>query len=802
MFSVDQASGRSHFVMMAALFFLLSSIYLLTYKVGPLVNDELEMIDRVRSLVDFGDAKYDIALWYKWDRSGRTWQNNTGLYPLGQSNIEPVYMYMGVPLYALTKIIPGLGTVHVLWLSNSIISAAACVLMFHYARLLGYRDRVALTSALALGLCTILWPYTQAYLREPLALFLLLLAAYFFEKSRSGGWQYIPAGLLTFVVAFFCKEPILLAFPGLLLILLSGRIDWSNKRRVRLGLNAGLMVVLLIPLLLIYTDLVPTLLSQPVHLFAGYSLRSDFSQVALHSYLLSPGGSIWGTSPILLLALPGSWLLLRRQQSRYVWVMVLSVFGFAVGHALLAGPNWFGGSSWPPRFLIPAIPFLLIGALPAIEWIVNRPSHLVVNVLVGLLIIYSLWWQFSGVSLSWYTYGGALPPESHQFTSWSGGLNQARYFRPVVLTPVWLERPLAFTWAHTRVYGWPVVFGLFAVLWGAILWRGDRIVSKIRGAIIGMLAIVFIVTTLGLLTLFYRRDARFLGNRASLHAISAWLDAEEQPGDVLIVNDPIYEPFYLNYSGFNEVRVIVLPSPPGERGSFVQVPKVLLADVADVGELLQPSAPSLIDALAARRERLWVLMETGPFIPWSIRPLERFMAQRYYLIREVQTNPPDPTVRLLEYSTVHAPEATAAPDSGTDLVFGDLIHLTGFTLPAGTTYQPGDVLPVTLYWQAETAIERDYIVALFLANADNFPVAQGIDGAPQGGFAPTSSWSVGAPIQDNRALRLPEDLPSGQYRLWLRLYSWEGQTIEHLFANGTTIREATIGVLPITLTVE
>lgn len=797
----DDHRNRHSLVTMVALFFMLCSIYLLTHNAGLVVNDELEMIDMVGSMVDFSDAKYDLALWYRWPGGLRSDMDANSLYPLPTSPIEPVYSYISTPLYRLATAVPGLGVVHMIWVVNSIITAAACVLMFKYARLLGYRSKVALTAALALGTCTILWPYTQTFMREPLAVFLLLLTGYFLEKSRGGKWRwgYISAGVLVFGVTFLSKEPVLLALPGLLILLIPERTPFVRGPWVHPGLRIAMGIALYIPLLLIYSDILPTLFAEPVHLYQQYSLSADYAKNALHTYLLSPGGSLWGTSPILILAFPGAWMLWRGRQPRYVWATVLMVLGFAIGHALMSGPHWFGGPLWPPRFMIPVIPFVAICALPAIEYVLNKPLKSVIGLAMGILVLYSLWWQFNGVALDWNDFANSLPPESFHLGEWGKGINYLRYMRPVILTPLWFDNHLNFTWLRTDVYLWPIVFGGFAILWGVVLRKSHAFAQRRGITAIVILASSMAFITPVLLTQFYERDATFLGNNAALHDISAILDSEEKLGDVLIVNDTMYQPFFLNDARFDDVRVVVFPTPPGERGSFEQVPQMISDDVT---ELLKPGAPALIDALARQRDRLWVLMETGPFIPWSIRPLEHFMVQYYYPIRELQADPPDPNVRLLEFATVRAPDGSQPPEYTTTVNFGESIILGGFTLPVGEVYAPGDALPVTLYWQTGAPLAEDYSVALFLAATDDVPVVQGMDSGPNGGFQPTTTWMTEQIIQDNRAMRLPEDTPPGDYRLWVRLYTWGEDGIDHLTVTGGATFEDSIAVLPVTITVE
>jgi hypothetical protein len=172
------------------------------------------------------------------------------------------------------------------------------------------------------------------------------------------------------------------------------------------------------------------------------------------------------------------------------------------------------------------------------------------------------------------------------------------------------------------------------------------------------------------------------------------------------------------------------------------------------------------------------------------------MAAHYYPLREITVSP---DVRLIEYSTVRAPEPFAfrGPDMLTDLVYGDSMQLIGYTLPEGATYAPGQALPLSLYWQAIARIEEDYTVAWFLADEAGVVVTQGMDSHPAGGFEHTSEWQVGVPIWDNRALRLPAELTAGDYGLWVKVYTFdETGAAQDLAVTGATVRDDAIGVLP------
>jgi hypothetical protein len=159
---------------------------------------------------------------------------------------------------------------------------------------------------------------------------------------------------------------------------------------------------------------------------------------------------------------------------------------------------------------------------------------------------------------------------------------------------------------------------------------------------------------------------------------------------------------------------------------------------------------------------------------------------------------------LIEYSTAHAPDPFTfrGPDNVSDLRFGDSIRLVGFTLPQGLTYLGGanTVVPISLYWQSDVALQTNYTVAYFVADSGGNVVAQGADTQPTWGFAPTSGWKAGVPQWDNRAVRLPANIPVGEYSIWLRLYQSNDDS-QQLPVTAGDVKDKTIGILPVKITV-
>ncbi len=335
--------NRRRLPLLVLLFTLLSSVYLITYSGQLDSSDTQRYFDAVSSFVDYGDFTLDLSTS---QFTPYTFDANNPL-PLVSANVEPLQIILAAPLYWFAKVVPGIGLLHTVYLFNVLVGAAAGCVLFLYALALGYGERTALLAALAFGVSTVILPYTKTFFRDPLALLMLLICGLLLERLRGRGYR--PPLLIAAVAAaviglLLAKASTLLAFPALIVIALPEVKDGRWRRVVvGLGVVTGLIAGLFLALSLFggigerYDVL---------RLFTGNS--ASYLTTALQAYLLSVGGSIWGTSPVALLALPGLWLLVRQRKWRYPVAILLLVGAFAVGYAALNGEHWFGGLSGPP----------------------------------------------------------------------------------------------------------------------------------------------------------------------------------------------------------------------------------------------------------------------------------------------------------------------------------------------------------------------------------------------------------------------------------------------------------------------
>ena len=108
------------------------------------------------------------------------------------------------------------------------------------------------------------------------------------------------------------------------------------------------------------------------------------------------------------------------------------------------------------------------------------------------------------------------------------------------------------------------------------------------------------------------------------------------------------------------------------------------------------------------------------------------------------------------------------PQSPRQASFEDRVILLGADL-APDPVSPGDILQVTLYWQALADMDIGYTVFVHLLNASGEMVA-GHDSEPVAGTRPTTGWVPGEFVADRHDITVPADLPQGEYVIEVGLY--------------------------------
>jgi uncharacterized membrane protein len=126
--------------------------------------------------------------------------------------------------------------------------------------------------------------------------------------------------------------------------------------------------------------------------------------------------------------------------------------------------------------------------------------------------------------------------------------------------------------------------------------------------------------------------------------------------------------------------------------------------------------------------------------------------------------------------------------------FAGGIDLLGYDLaPAADVGRiaAGEVLTLTLHWQAAKLPGEDYTVFVHLVGPGGQRIAQD-DAQPwELGPAPTSSWQPGRLVRDRHTLQLSDDAPPGEYELLVGLYRRPtGERLEVLDDGGQAVGDS------------
>jgi len=142
----------------------------------------------------------------------------------------------------------------------------------------------------------------------------------------------------------------------------------------------------------------------------------------------------------------------------------------------------------------------------------------------------------------------------------------------------------------------------------------------------------------------------------------------------------------------------------------------------------------------------------------------------------------------IPYAWVYRPDAEPVIPQEVGAHLGESIRLEGYRL-AQDRAAPGGTLWVTLYWQADAPMDKDYTVFVHLQALDGTLVAQQ-DNPPVRGTRPTSWWEPGVLIEDPYEIQIPANAAFGEYLLSAGVYDpATGERLEAVDADGERLPE-------------
>jgi hypothetical protein len=273
---------------------------------------------------------------------------------------------------------------------NAVVTAGCVVLVYLLARRFGFSEAAGVATALIYGFATLAWPYAKLDFTEPLVTLFLLLAWYLAllvlaavpdagatgqplarQSLLWGPLLRLPAlSAAALLLAIATKYATAIAVPALALPLAlelwRRRLPFTAKLTAAVAFGAPFVAVGL-PALWLFSSrlgLAPTLFAD---LLGG--LQRGWLDLPFHigakGLLFSPGKSIFLYAPPLVLALVGARAFIRRTGWPGAVALAVPAMYFVVYS--MKGV-WYGGNAWGPRYLVPAVPFLMLLAAPVLEW--------------------------------------------------------------------------------------------------------------------------------------------------------------------------------------------------------------------------------------------------------------------------------------------------------------------------------------------------------------------------------------------------------------------------------------------------
>jgi len=348
------------------IFLFFFSIYTLTMTGQIHFGDEAERYLSAQSIVE----RHDLAIQFDQDlhRHIALDGRNYSAYELG--SIIPL-----VPFYALGNIVshffPNGDTTNAIellftGLTNPVLTALTCVLLFEFGKALGYPNTVAFFTTVLYGLATIAWPYSKDLEREPVLGLCMLLSAYSsfkFRQTNQTKWLLIAGASLGFLL--FAKIAMVILLPLFAIYIILGLLPFEK------GFNG------VRPILRLIFFLLPIAFLVGIQALWNQIRYGDFTDIGLKGvwgdpirffqisdlgdglrlFLYSPSKSIFVYSPPLFLLLAGMAMFFREKKNDAI------LFGaIIITNVLFYSTKFDPGqvSWWGPKYLVAIIPIMIL----------------------------------------------------------------------------------------------------------------------------------------------------------------------------------------------------------------------------------------------------------------------------------------------------------------------------------------------------------------------------------------------------------------------------------------------------------
>ncbi len=529
--------SRSRFFDAVFVFAFLTLVYSFFYSGTFLTDDEHILASRALSFAFDGDFNNSRVLGnnrvFEYSIVPEPWANQA-------LKIEPVQAVAGGVL-ALISTVLNLGHIQVMFLLNIWVTAATAALLYLSAAKMGFSRKVSFFVAALFGLGTIAMPYARTFFRDPLAMLFLAAAWYLMlvikqaNRVEQKDTLKIIAAWVAFIACFLAgvlsKNSVVLALPIMLLELVlnhprRGSGAKANKNfkdwLVPLLIFAGLVLCwfLIVPSIPMLTRFSPDYYLSVLQKFLT-TPRTGFLQ-ALIGPFVSPGKSIFVFSPVLLLSMWSLITRFRTSWSAWIYLVLLVIF-----QALFYDAEWAGHVNWGLRYILPAIPLLVLASAPTIEVLLKKRAG--PAVLLGLLTLACLI-QILGsvvpVRLFFVDSLYGANPVTESTTVW----NAKASILPWSLKWILAAKPLDLAIYRNPFVLWVMIPSAILIILLAI--TGLRSIKTKWMAVAAL--VVTVILNFSMIA-FYRNDPSYAYTRADFRMAQEHIRGQFQTGDLVLV---------------------------------------------------------------------------------------------------------------------------------------------------------------------------------------------------------------------------------------------------------------------------
>ncbi len=786
---------------------LLVAVYTMSHSSKFHVVDEVSLFSITESVALRGEVDTNTIAWSQWVNSPGEVLGAFGSDGEVYSKKGPAPAILAVPWYLFLRtlaqldITVGLLQGTLLW--NGVVTALTALVLWWFARTLGYRERTGAGLVLLFGLGTIAWPYANQFFGEPLsalALFGCFAALVRWLRTRGRVMWAAVAGIAAGVaVTTVTAHTLLIAVMALyafgLPLWLAQRSRQSVAQPAAVQPAGGLVLprgwfsgvvafaapLLLANLLLLLYNYMR--FGNPFETGYHFDSGEGFSTPiweGLWGLLVSPYRGVFWFTP-LFFASVAAWFVFRRRHRHE------AIMSGAVSLVLILLYSmwwmWWAGFAWGPRFLVPLAPFWVLWLAPWMEQVDGalqawRPKRgwrtLTAHLgrggwLLLVLTPISFIVQVAAVVVNFVNFEIRLrdlyptdwenplafgpPAQSILALGDSPVVGQFRLMRSNFVA----NTDLAWLWSDGNVQlllfaiGGAVLLTLTAafVQWWLAEGRATERISAERWlpstpvrSLLPILPLLLIVVWLGEVAHNPHYGDPERGYRAIIRDICASADGD----DAIVTVAPFAYQIPMNWLGGECKEPIPM---------FGLAPSSM--EYEEAGRMMR-------DVLA-RYNRVWLV--TGGLPPNDPEnTVEQWLASEAYKANDTWYE----DFRLVDYGTAtllqHAPET---PLNAT-LVGAGTSQITLIAARVPSLSLPGRVLPVDVRYQLQDQNDQDLRWFVQLLRPEGNPAAM-LDTGPEDGYLPFSQLPANEELIERAGLLLPDNLPPGRYEVIAGLYN-------------------------------